>query len=359
MEAGGATTTPDARDYSLADEQTSPPRRFRRRRLWHLAVATAALIASALTVNAVIVSDETKPAHADIGRIVRVLGHSLQVREDGPRSGPSVVLIHRFAGSVHEWDEIVPELAKVHRVIRTDLLGHGGSEKPGSGYSIEGQARLIAAVLDRLGVRSALVIGHSMGGDIAIALASARRDLVQRLVAIDANPEWRFFTLPSSVERTLWPAIGQLQWQLAPDSMVRKSVQREFAPGFSVPEHSVRDVRRMTYTSYTDSLDDFRRYLDAMSLNKRAARLGMPILVLWGERDQLVKPAALNDYRRVAGARVVMIAGVGHSAMIERPAEAAELVLRWEMSPCAAARAPLLCALNPPPAVPRRPVRAR
>ena len=346
MDAHGATTVPDAQNYSLADEPTRPPRRRRRLRWWHVAVTIAALIASALAVNAVIVSDETRPAHADIGRIIRVLGHSLQVREDGPRSGPPIVLIHRFAGSIHEWDQIVPELAGSHRVIRTDLLGHGGSEKPGSGYSIEGQARLIAAVLDELGVRKALVVGHSMGGDVAIALATARRDLVQRLVVIDANPEWRFFTLPPSVTRTLWPLIGQLQWQLAPDSMIRRSVQREFAPGFPVPQHSVRDVRRMTYTSYTDSLDDFRRYLDSIPLNKRAARLKMPILVLWGERDQLVKPAALNDYRKVAGAGIVLIAGAGHSAMIERPTETARLVLRWATSACTAAHKPVLCPLN-------------
>jgi pimeloyl-ACP methyl ester carboxylesterase len=346
MDAHGATTTSDAQDFPFADEPTRPAPRRRRLRWWHVAVTTVAVIASAGAVNAAVVSDETRPAHADIGRIVRVRGHSLQVREDGPRSGPPVVLIHRFAGSIHEWDEIVPELAKAHRVIRTDLLGHGGSEKPSNGYSIEGQAHLIAAVLDDLGVRNALVLGHSMGGDVAIALATARRDLVRRLVVIDANPEWRFFTLPSSVERTLWPVIGQLQWQLAPDTMVSKSVQREFAPGFPVPEHAVRDVRRMTYTSYTDSLDDFHRFLDAMPLSERAARLRIPILVLWGDRDQLVNPAALNDYRRVPGAHIVMVSGAGHSAMIERPAETADLVLRWELSACAAAHTPVLCPLS-------------
>jgi pimeloyl-ACP methyl ester carboxylesterase len=354
MDAHGVTTTPNAQNYSLADEPTRPRQRRRRVRWWHIGVTTIAVIASTVAINAGIVSDETRPAHADIGRIVRVLGHSLQVREDGPHSGPPIVLIHRFAGSIHEWDEIVPELAKAHRVIRTDLLGHGGSEKPGSGYSIEGQARLVAAVLDKLGVRKALVVGHSMGGDVAVALATARRDLVQRLVVIDANPEWRFFTLPSSVERTLRPVIGQLQWQLAPDSMIRKSVQREFAPGFRVPQHSVRDVRRMTYTSYTDSLEDFDRYLDAIPLNKRIAQLGMPILVLWGDHDQLVKPTALNDYRRVAGARIVMVAGAGHSAMIERPAESARLILGWETSPCAAVHGAVLCSFTLPRSTRRR-----
>jgi pimeloyl-ACP methyl ester carboxylesterase len=274
-------------------------------------------------------SSETKPARSDIGRIIRVLGRSLQVREDGPRAGSPIVLIHRFAGSIHEWDLVVDRLASRHRVIRIDLLGHGGSEKPSSGYSIENQARLIAAVLDVLGVRQALVVGHSMGGDIAVALATARRDLVNRLILIDANPEWRFFTLPSPVERTLWPLIGQLQWRLAPDSMVRSSVQRQFAPGFPVPRQSVRDVRRMTYSAYTASLNEFHRFLDAIPLNKRAARLGMPILVIWGTGDQLVKKAALDDYRALPGARIELVAGAGHSAMIERPSQTAQLILGY------------------------------
>jgi pimeloyl-ACP methyl ester carboxylesterase len=347
MATDGVQTAPDVNEQLPVGEATPSAPRNRRVRRWPIAAsAVVVLTASALAINALVVSNETRPAHADIGRIVRVLGHSLQVREDGPRSGAPIVLIHRFAGSIHEWDAIVPELARSHHVIRTDLLGHGGSEKPGGGYSIEGQARLIAAVLDKLGVRHALVVGHSMGGDVAIALATARRDLVQRLVLIDANPEWRFFNLPSSVERTLWPVVGQLQWQLAPDSLVRKSIQREFAPGFPVPQHSIRDVRRMTYTSYTDSLDDFHRYLDAMPLSDRAARLRMPILVLWGDHDQLVKPAALNDYRRVAGARIVTVAGAGHSAMIERPGETARLVLAWDKSACTATDAQRLCSLG-------------
>jgi pimeloyl-ACP methyl ester carboxylesterase len=302
------------------------------------------LLAVGLGVNAILVSGETKAARPDVGRIVHVLGRDLQIREDGPRAGSPIVLIHRFAGSIHEWDLIIGQLASNHRVIRVDLLGHGGSEKPSSGYSIENQARLIAAVLDALNVRHAVVVGHSMGGDIAVALATARRDLVDRLIMIDANPEWRFFTLPGPVERTLWPIIGQLQWRLAPDSMVGKSVQRQFGPGFPVPQQSVRDVRRMTYTSYADSLNEFHRFLDAMPLNRRAARLGMPILVIWGTHDQLVKDEALNDYRSLPGARIELVAGAGHSAMIERPSQTAQLILGWRHSSCTASRQPVHCS---------------
>ena len=63
------------------------------------------------------------------------------MREDGPADAPAVVLLHGFACSIRWWDRMVAALARDHRVIRFDLLGHGGSEKPKDGYSMENQAR--------------------------------------------------------------------------------------------------------------------------------------------------------------------------------------------------------------------------
>ena len=90
------------------------------------------------------------------------------------------MLLHGFACSIGWWDEMTPALARDHHVIRFDLLGHGGSEKPKEGYWMESQARLVAAALDRLGVRRAAVVGHSMGGGVATALAEQRPALVDR-----------------------------------------------------------------------------------------------------------------------------------------------------------------------------------
>ena len=84
---------------------------------------------------------------------------------------------------------MVPLLAKRHRVIRIDLLGFGGSEKPKSGYSMEEQGRLVALALGKLRVQGAVVVGHSMGFDVATALAAESSELVDRLVDIDAAPD--------------------------------------------------------------------------------------------------------------------------------------------------------------------------
>src|SRR4051794_35350078 len=110
-----------------------------------------------LGVNQVVTGRETKPAKADLGRIVKVKGGDIQVREDGPRGAPALVLLHGFDASMKWWSPSVPTLARNHHVIRMDLLGHGGSSKPLDGYSMENQARLGGEVLDGLRVRPAVV----------------------------------------------------------------------------------------------------------------------------------------------------------------------------------------------------------
>src|SRR5512145_1691034 len=92
------------------------------------------LLVVALVVNTIVSDRETEAAEADVGRVIELPDGDLQVREDGPADGPPVVLLHGFACSLRWWDDIVPVLAREHRVIRFDLLGHGGSEKPKDGY---------------------------------------------------------------------------------------------------------------------------------------------------------------------------------------------------------------------------------
>src|SRR4029077_2279745 len=155
---------------------------------WILAGVVVVLIA-ALIVNALVVSAETKPARADIGQLVTLPGGDrLQVRQDGPASAPTIVLLHGFAGSLHWWQNEVPLLATRYHVVRFDLLGHGGSSKPSGGYSMEHQAQLVDEALHQLGVHRALIVGHSMGGLVATALATLDRPLAAGVALVDSPP---------------------------------------------------------------------------------------------------------------------------------------------------------------------------
>jgi pimeloyl-ACP methyl ester carboxylesterase len=94
-------------------------------------------------------------------------------------AGTPIVLIHGFGAAIDWWDDVAPALATDHRVIRIDLIGHGGRAAPGSGYSIERQGTLVSAILDKLVVDRITVIGHSMGGVVATALAELKPERIE------------------------------------------------------------------------------------------------------------------------------------------------------------------------------------
>ena len=120
-------------------------------------IAALALSIVALALNTFWVDAQTRAAAPrDGGRIIDTTGVPANVKAEG--MGPAIVFIHGFGAAIDWWDDIAPELASDHRVIRIDLIGHGGTAAPGSGYAIERQAALVAAILDNLGVDRSTVV---------------------------------------------------------------------------------------------------------------------------------------------------------------------------------------------------------
>ena len=140
--------------------------------------------------------------------------------DQGNPQGSPIVLIHCCTCSMDWWDNLAPLLERDHRVIRIDLLGHGGSDKPSAGYSIDDQASAVAEALAKLGVVGATVVGHSLGGSVAIALAEQSPQLATRVVIIDQAPEDGFENESLGEHLSTWPVIGQAVArlvQIAPD----------------------------------------------------------------------------------------------------------------------------------------------
>ena len=170
-------------------------------------------------------------------------------------------------------------------MIRIDLLGFGGSQKPSSGYAIEDQAGLVAGALDRLGVQGAVVVGHSMGFSVAVALADRATQLVDRLVNIDEGPTEDSCSLPFIAKLGYTPVLGQAMWRLTPSFAIKDGYADAFAPGFDLadgfpnPDQVVDDYRAMTYTSYKDSADEASDYTEEGSLDQRLRQIPVPLLV--------------------------------------------------------------------------------
>ena len=99
--------------------------------------------------------------------------------------GPAVVLLHGFASSIYTWKDVLPALREAHDVVALDLPGFGGSDMPAD-LSFESYPRVVRALLDRLGIARADLVGNSMGGAVAVVLAATDPSRVGRLVLIDA-----------------------------------------------------------------------------------------------------------------------------------------------------------------------------
>lgn len=304
------------------------------RRRWTIGIGVVLVLVALLVVNALVVDGETESAHVTVpgGRILDLPDGEMQIRESGPRNGAPIVLIHCFSCAMDWWNGMLPMLERKHRVVAVDLLGHGGSEKPTSGYTPQNQAEVVAEALERLRVSDATVVGHSLGGAVTVALAQEHPRLVGKAVIIDMPPDNSYGDLGFIASLAFQPVLGEALWQIKPDFSVRDGLGVAFAPGYDVPDAFVEDVKRLTYTAYDESPNGVDDFLGEEALDQRMKTTGKPLMVLMGAEEQIVNDPqrALAQYKHaVPSAQTHLIAGAGHSPNVEKPRGTAGLVLRF------------------------------
>ena len=295
-----------------------------RRLIW------AGAIVLVLLVHTVITDRETKSAEkVRGGKVVELDGGDLHYKDEGDRDDPVIVLLHGFAASQRWWDRVTPDLARGGvRVVRFDLLGHGGSEMPRDGYAPDEQARRVAAALRKLRVRRATVVGHSMGGTVASALVEERPRLARRIAVLGTAPREGFSDLPFTADLATWPVIGELARRFAPDAVIAAGLDSAFADDVDVPDAFVDDLDGMTYTAYASSRSEANEFVEERAPAARVERARVPLLVIFGTEDEIVDPKAADVWAKdVPRARVVKMRGVGHSPHWEEPRDVVKLLL--------------------------------
>lgn len=247
----------------------------------------------------------------------------LYFAQDGPQHSPALLLIHGTAVSGRSWEPMLGFLTGRHRVVRVDLAGCGRSPAPADGsYAPQDQARRVAAVLDRLGIGHAVVVGHSSGGVIATALTEQRPELVSGLFFFDTGPHMAAYIAPE-------PARPAGDWSALDDDQLRDVIKDAFAPGFAIPEDWLDQFREVDLTGLAAGSRATVDYLTQRSLPDRLAPLGKRLAVLFGAEDRRWNPAAADDYTTVPGATVEMLPGIGHSPNLEDPELAARRLLAF------------------------------
>ncbi|MEV0671202.1 alpha/beta hydrolase [Mycobacterium sp. NPDC050441] len=282
-----------------------------------IAVGVLVLAVVALLLNELVANKEHRQAEPFAGgHVLELDGPDLNVREYGPPSERAVVLLHGYSASIEWWDQVAPQLARDQRVIAIDLVGHGGSEAPadGAAYRSDAQAEAVRNALVQLGVRHAVLVGHSMGGAVATELARQDPDLVERVVVSDTPGADDLVSMPLLGKMVCWPVIGPaLDLFRGVDAISEGSLQTGFAADYPVPGYAHRSLERLTYTGLCDSKDGPHPTAETL------AALHKPVLVLWGDEDVLTPTAPNVERYTAAGLAPVVIKGSGHSPMVEQP----------------------------------------
>lgn len=282
-----------------------------------IALGVLVLAVVALLLNELVADKDHRQAEPFAGgHVLELDGPDLNVREYGPPAEDAVVLLHGYSASVEWWDRVAPELARDQRVIAIDLVGHGGSEAPadGAAYRSDAQAKAVRNALVALGVRHAVLIGHSMGGAVSAELARRYPDLVERVVVSDTPGADDLVAMPPLGKMVCWPVIGPaLDLFRGVDAISEGSLQTGFAADYPVPEYAHRSLERLTYTGLCDSTEGPHPTVETL------AALNKPVLVVWGDQDVLTPTAPNVERYTAAGLPPVVIEGSGHTPMVEQP----------------------------------------
>jgi pimeloyl-ACP methyl ester carboxylesterase len=265
-------------------------------------------------------------------------GHRVSFRREGV--GPVILLIHGITGSAQTWDGVVPLLAEHHTVIAPDLLGHGNSAKPRGDYSLGAFASGIRDLLRASGHDSATIVGHSLGGGVAMQLAYQFPELCERLVLVssgglgrEVSMFLRAATLPGSewvlpllASNRVLAAGGALGRALGSLGLRAGSDVDEMWRGFSsLGDAEARQAFIYTLRGIVDPGGQRVNASDRLYLAQE-----IPTLLVWGERDPII-PA---DHGRAAhlqipGSRLELMETAGHFPYRDEPRRFARVLLEF------------------------------
>jgi pimeloyl-ACP methyl ester carboxylesterase len=261
-------------------------------------------------------------------RQIDLHGHPVTYHQVG--RGPAVLLIHGITSSSRTWRTVMPALAEHHTVIAPDLLGHGRSAKPRGDYSLGGYASGLRDLMVALEVPSATVVGHSLGGGVAMQFAYQFPERVERLALVDSGglgsevslvlraatlpgAEYVLPLLASGPLRGAGAALGSVLGRVG----VRASADvRGMAEGFeSLGDAAAR--RAFVHTARW-VIDPAGQRVDATDRLYLAEHV--PSLIVWGDHDRMIPVQHGRDaHALMPGSRLEVFAGAGHFPFNDDP----------------------------------------
>lgn len=291
-------------------------------------------------------------------RHAEIHGHRMGYRMAG--EGPTVVLLHGMAGSCSTWRDVMPVLARDHRVLAPDLLGHGASDRPHGDYTLAGHANRVRDLLVYLGVERATIVGQSLGGGVAMQAAYQHPELCERLVLVSSGGlgrevSWmlRALTLPGAelVLPVIAPAFvaerGEaLNRWLVGHGIRAARVGEMWSAYRSLADGATRQAFLRTLRAVVDPGGQSISAVDRLYL-----AAAVPTQIVWGDADPIIPVShAHAAHEATPGSRLEVLEGVGHFPQVERPERVAQILVDFiaETEPAARSAADFRDLLVPP-----------
>jgi len=292
--------------------------------------AVALLVVLGVACRAAPISDGDRfPAGTQFAaRFARIGDATIRYLDAG--AGTPVIFIHGLGASMYAWRKnLAPVMAAGYRVLAVDLLGFGSSDEPAGGYTNAAYAQLVVALMDSLHLPDAVLVGHSMGGEIAAEVAIAFPTRVRGLVLIGAAGLGTREPLLFRVAR--WPVVGPLVLAFRGRALVGRLLRATYADPRKVTEADVDQYYApVAEAAYGRALRGVLREFQFGGLEGRLDAIAAPTLVLWGEADRII-PIALG---RALAAQLnrsafLSVPRAGHSVQEEAPDEVNRLLIKF------------------------------
>lgn len=253
-------------------------------------------------------------------------GMDIHLRDEGPKSDPiPIVLIHGGGSSLHTWDVWAEELKSSRRVIRFDLPGFGlTGPAPDQDYSMKRYIEFLIAVLDRLQIKRAILIGNSFGGNVAWQTVLEQPERFQKLILLDSGGyKTESVSVPIAFRVARIPGFSVVLHNILPRKLVESSVKNTYGDPSKVTEEKVdRFFSLALRTGNRKALAQFQQKLVSESgiFENLIVELRLPTLILWGKKDRLQPPINAEKFHKdIAGSKLVIFENLGHTPQEEDP----------------------------------------
>lgn len=256
-------------------------------------------------------------------QFMEIGGLRVHFRDEGPRDDPlPIVLLHGTADSLHTWDGWAQGLRSQRRVIRFDLPAFGlTGPAPDGDYSIPAYTRWVVQLLDALDVQHCVLVGNSLGGQIAWETALAKPHRISKLVLVDAaGYSMASQSTPIGFTLARIPGMGSLMEHVLPRGVIQRSVRNVYGdPGKVTPELIDRYYELTLRTGNRRALS--QRFAQMVPDDTKGLKtLHVPTLILWGAQDRLIPLDNAHQFERdIPGSKLVVFDHLGHVPQQEDP----------------------------------------